>query len=454
MVEEQGPPGSDRDLTVRRGPKDLEIADTHALTVLFSPDSTLIGRVCKLPQRRLELGRQPTPPCLCFDDPLASRVHASVTWDPGNERFILRDESSIDGTILNGQEVERELLGSGDILRIGDTLLRFSHLDLEVVGWSPPGDCLLQGRSIGLRRVLDQVHLAARSDIPVLLSGEIGTGREILAREMHRLSDRAGPFRALNCAAEPEKLLESGLPAHERHAADGQGSREGTLFLAEVEELPLSLQSRLLLLLDEAQGPASGYEALERAPLRVVAATDQDLEKRARSGSFRPDLYARIGQWRIDVPPLRERIEDLLPIIERAIERHRQGKVYQLSGDFVEGLLLYDWPFNVQQLVSLVRRVTATLPEGGRLELSHLPREMRPAGRRKIDVPHATRCAPLPLRNRVPRGEELATLLRHYRGNVSDIAEHTGRGRNTVYRWCRRYGLKPDAFRDRDQHQI
>lgn len=447
------------DTTAPRPLPDPKAADAHALTVLFSPDPTSIGRVLQLPDRRLEIGRQPTPPCLVVRDPLASRIHASVTWDAGRERYVLEDQGSRNATVLNGQELEREILASGDVIRVGDTVLRFAHLDMEVVGWQAPAPSLLRGRSLGLRRVLDQAKRAATADLAVLIEGATGTGKELVAREIHRLSGRRGPFQAVNCAAIPADLMESELFGHRKGAFSGavrdqtgmlRAASKGTVFLDEIGELAPTLQSKLLRVLDEKRVRPVGNSRTESIDVRFVSATNRDLEEQVRDGTFRADLYARINQWPIVVPPLRERPDDLLPIFLEVVRQHGGGKPYVMTGDFFEGLALYDWPYNVRELVSLARRVMVLLPEGGRLELAHLPEAMRPGRASSQTITAAAASESLPARGEVPTGRELAALLRHYKGNVTEVAQHTGRERAQIYRWLRRYGLKPDEFRDRN----
>lgn len=448
------------DTTGRRMPEDLESTDTQALTVLFSPDTSVEGRSEALPRRRFEIGRTPTLPGLALGDGLVSRVHASVGWDVDRERYLLRDEGSRNGSSVNGEEVEWELLAPGDLVRVGDTLLRFGQLDVNVVGWEPASGCLLKGRSLGLRRVLDQAGRVARSNIPVLVLGDTGTGKELVARELHRLSRRVGPFVALNCAALPDALVESELFGHRKGAFSGaagdqmgllRAANGGTLLLDEVGELPPGLQAKLLRVLDDKQVRPVGSTVSHLVDVRFLAATNCDLADLARSGGFRSDLYARLAGWTIQIPPLRERPDDVLPIVRHVLSEEAGDRAYEITGDFFEALVLHDWPFNARELVAVVRAAIVMQPEGGRLGLEHLPRGLRP---HRADCPSApAQPAPtdaLPPKDHVPSCREMRRLLEHYKGNISHIADHTGRERAQVYRWLRRYGLKPDAFRRRD----
>ena len=454
-------PGGD---TAVNGPNNLEAVDAHALTVLFSPDPSVIGRCERLPSRRFELGRNPTPPGLALQDPLVSRLHATITWDPDGERFHLHDHGSRNGTALNGQEVEQEALAEGDVMRVGGTVLRFAHLDVNVVGWKAPAACLLKGRSRGLRRVLDAVRQVARSTIPVLVLGETGTGKELVARELHRVSARSGPFEAVNCAALPDALMESELFGHRRGAFSGavrdqvgvlRAAHGGTVLLDEVGELAPTLQAKLLRVLDEHRVRPVGAETSQPIDVRFLAATNRDLPTMARAGEFRGDLYARLAGWTIPVPPLRRRPEDLLAIVRYTLEQEAPGVLYEVTGDFFEALALYDWPFNARELCAVVRAAAVMVPSGGALELEHLPAELRPHDRGKTSLPADDPVEIwLPPEGHVPTSRQMRALLTHYAGNITAIAAHTGRDRGQVYRWLRRYGLKPHSFRKRSDDGV
>ncbi|MDY0063059.1 MAG: sigma 54-interacting transcriptional regulator [Myxococcota bacterium] len=442
------------DSTLPRPVPDPALADCHAVTVVFSPDRRVLGRVVRAERRVLQLGRSPQGPGLAFEDPLASRVHASLHPDHRSERHLLRDEGSRNGTQCNGEEVSELLLAPGDLIRLGDTLLRYGHFDLEVVGWSAPDDGLLRGRSLGLRRLLDEIRQVAPTDLPVLIEGETGTGKELVARELHRQSGRSGEFVAVNCAAIPAELVESELFGHKRGAFSGatrdqtglvRASAGGTLFLDEVGELAPAFQAKLLRALEERAVRPVGASRAIPVDVRILAATNRDLDEEVRHGLFRADLLARLAGWRVRVPPLRDRPEDLLPVVEAVIREQGAGRAYELSGDFVERLALHRWPMNVRELIGVVRRALVVLPEGGRLELAQLPEALR-RERRTADAEVE---AALPARGQPPSSAALAALLRHFVGNVSEIAEYTGKERAQVYRWLRRYGFRLEDFRRR-----
>ena len=442
--------------TIPRGPSNPELVNAQALTVLFSVDKPQINRVYRLARDRIELGRRPSPPSVAIDDPMTSRVHASIIWDASRERYLLQDEESTNGTALNGKTCDRELLFIGDIIRIGDTILQFGRFEIETVGWKPMTHCLLRGRSGALRRVIEQIRQVADSELSVLIEGETGTGKDLVAREIHRLSGRPGPLQAVNCAAIPAELMESELFGHRRGAFSGavrdqtgllRAAQLGTLFLDEIGELAQPLQAKLLRVLDERKVRPVGASRSEGIDVRVVSATNRHLDNMVKAGTFRSDLLARLNQWPIVVPPLRERLDDLLPIFEHVVDQFGDGKRYEISADYFEALVHHDWSCNVRDLISLVRRAMIVLREGGRFELAHIPQELRPGHFSSVGLIDDGGPVLLPPPNKQPTAKELVALLDHFCGNVARVAEHVGCDRTQVYRWLRKHGLKPDAFR-------
>jgi DNA-binding NtrC family response regulator len=214
----------------------------------------------------------------------------------------------------------------------------------------------------------------APTETTVLLLGESGTGKELFARAIHQLSGRAGkPFVALNCAAIPETLVENELFGHERGAFTGADSRRagkfelahgGTIFLDEIGELPAAVQSKLLRVLEERMVERLGGSAPFRADVRVIAATNRDLEQAAEAGEFRRDLYYRLATFPIRIPPLREREGDVERIAEHLLERFRRElRKPRLGADALAALRAHTWPGNVRELANVIERA-AILNEG------------------------------------------------------------------------------------------
>jgi transcriptional regulator with PAS, ATPase and Fis domain len=244
----------------------------------------------------------------------------------------------------------------------------------------PPRVEGIVGESAAMRETFALVHRARRSEATVLLCGETGTGKEILARAIHSGGRRrSGPFVAVNCAAFPDALLESELFGHVKGAFTGadrekrglfEAAARGTLFLDEIGETSGPLQAKLLRVLQEREVRPVGGTRSRRVDVRVVAATNRDLPFEISNGHFREDLYYRLAVFPIPVPPLRERPEDLLPLVEHFLHRHgrREGKPgCHVSTDAAHLLLSYSWPGNVRELENEVQRALALSEPGSEI---------------------------------------------------------------------------------------
>lgn len=221
--------------------------------------------------------------------------------------------------------------------------------------------------SEAMRRVLRIVSAVADADATVLLSGESGTGKEVVARELHRASGRRGPFVAVNCAALPEGLLESELFGHEKGAFTGallsrkgrfEQAQGGTLLLDEISEMPLALQAKLLRVLQEKEVTPVGSAETVRLDVRVVATTNRNLRQAVEDGTFRQDLFYRLNVIAIELPPLRERPEDIVPLAQAMLRRHsRPGRpACRFSPDALRHLVSMSWPGNVRELENTIER--------------------------------------------------------------------------------------------------
>ena len=234
------------------------------------------------------------------------------------------------------------------------------------------------GSSPALEAVLAQVERVAPTDSTVLVLGETGTGKELIAKAVHNLSARCGkPFVKLNCAAIPFDLLESELFGHERGAFTGAIAQkmgrfeladQGTLFLDEIGDIPLALQPKLLRVLQEQEFERLGSGRTHRVNVRLVAATHRDLEGMVNQNQFRSDLYYRLNVFPIDLPPLRERREDIAPLVSHYVEvfARRMGKrIDQIPAETLAAFEAYSWPGNVRELQNLIERAVI-LSDNGR----------------------------------------------------------------------------------------
>jgi formate hydrogenlyase transcriptional activator len=233
------------------------------------------------------------------------------------------------------------------------------------------------GDSPALKAVLEQVERVAAADTTVIIQGETGTGKELIAHAIHNASPRSGhPLIKLNCAAIPLDLLESELFGHERGAFTGAIAQrigrfeladKGTLFLDEVGDIPLALQAKLLRVLQEQEFERLGSGRTHRVDVRLVAATHRDLDLMVKREQFRSDLYYRLNVFPITLPPLRERVDDIGPLVEHYVEvfSHRIGKnIENIPDEFVSAFKSYSWPGNIRELQNMIERAVILSNEG------------------------------------------------------------------------------------------
>jgi DNA-binding NtrC family response regulator len=321
----------------------------------------------------------------------------------------------------------------------------------------------LIGRSPAMTKVFELVRKAARSDANILVLGESGTGKELIARAVHANSPRAAQaFVPVDCASLPEQLLESELFGHEKGAFTGavkskRGLMEvadrGTLFLDEIGELPLTLQAKLLRVLQERQLRHVGGTSQIDVDVRVVSATNRDLREAVAKGQFREELYYRVNVIAIALPPLRERAGDLKLLAHAFLKRYGGDRVKGFDDAALEALDGYAWPGNVRELQNVVERACA-LADGERVTRSDLPdyllhgagtRGPAGAGATPPTLPSA---ANLPLKDakekwmQVLEASYLRDLLERHGGNVSAAAKDAGIDRKTFHRLINKYEIR------------
>ena len=243
------------------------------------------------------------------------------------------------------------------------------------------------GQSLAMRRTLEVIHQAAPSVATVLLLGESGTGKELLARQIHELSPRAGrPFIAVNCAAIPEGILEGELFGYEKGAFTGAVERRlgrfatadaGTLFLDEIGEIPVNVQVKLLRVLQEGEVERLGGKT-HKVDIRLVAATNKDLRKAVKEGTFREDLFYRLNVIAVTVPPLRDRRDDVALLVDHFLQRFRDKNQKSIGGctrQALDALVAYPWPGNVRELENAIERAVV-LCKANVIDVDDLPREI------------------------------------------------------------------------------
>jgi DNA-binding NtrC family response regulator len=413
-----------------------------ALRILHAADAALAGRVLVLGER-LRIGRRGGDGLdLALEDGRVSRRHATVSRVAGG--LEIEDHDSKNGTFVRGARVvRRRPLAQGDLVRIGETLLELDRVAAAEAGEADP---VLLGDSPALRRLLLAIDRVATATGTVLVVGETGAGKELVARRLHERSGRPGPLVAVNCGAIPATLVEATLFGHRKGAftdaaADATGffagAAGGTLFLDEIGVLPLELQPKLLRVLESREYFPVGATTARRSDARVVAATNVELRAEAEAGRFRRDLYARLAEHRLDVPPLRARRADVPILVRHFLAQLAPGWSVGLSASFLEPLLLHDWPMNVRELRAVVQAVALARPAAPALAREHLPPALLGA------LPPGT----VPRRASAPLRDELERLLQEHKGNVGRLAERLGTRRTQVYRWLARHGIDATRFR-------
>ncbi len=439
-----------------RGRRDAEVG--AALVVLLECDRPLAGssrhRLVGIDE--VVIGRSATRQVerdgarltLRFADARISTTHASITRADG--AFVLADRQSKNGVIVNGRRVDGQRLRDGDVIECGRTFFLFLEsctcssgepLDLHARELpSAMGVPTFHGPLAVQLRALEEV---ARTDIPVLVFGASGTGKELLSRAVHARSARAGAFVPVNCGALPENLVESELFGARKGAFTGaedkpglvRASDGGTLFLDEIGDLPLRAQPALLRVLQEREVLAVGATRPAKVDLRVVAATHRDLEAEVRAGRFRADLLARLSGFIVRLPPLRKRLEDFGLLVAALLARHG-GRDVTVSNGAMRALLGHPWPLNVRQLEHCLRAALALSPD--RIDEVELP----PAAVEPAPVVAAKKLTP----EQQKRREELCALLVAHDGNIAAVARQMGKDRVQIRRWLRMFGISPDEL--------
>lgn len=420
---------------------------------------------------------------LVLDDEQVSRYHARL-YSEGDD-YLIEDLKSTNGTWINRVRVRDAWLKSGAIIRLGNTQLRFNIQNEKVEVTPSQHESLggIVGKTESMRKLMGAIEKVAPTGATVVLEGETGTGKEVVARTFHQLSMRANhPFIVFDCGAVAQNLIESELFGHEKGSFTGalasrQGLFEmahgGTIFLDEIGELALDLQPKLLRALEQREIRRVGGNRPIKIDVRVVAATNRDLAEEVKAGRFREDLFYRLGVVRLKLPALRERRDDIPLLIQHMLRVgsfNRQGdgqRVKGLSFEARQALMGYDWPGNVRELGNVVERA-CSFSEGDLIQLDDLPDHITGFGHarsRKHDTQateplaagRGVQGAPLLADQTFKVAKEawlgafekeyIASLLQRHSGNLSQAAREADVDRKHFRRLARKYGVlagKPD----------
>jgi transcriptional regulator with GAF, ATPase, and Fis domain len=479
-------------------PRDsLPVQQSRAgLVLLYAPNFEQLSPAYVFVSTELVVGREPTN-LICVPEQAVSRQHARFFLQDG--RWMLKDLGSRNGTMVDGVYINEIELEPGHEIRVGDAIFKFVKEGAE--------KCVayrIDGKVAGERRAkaftdlvggaqMDQIaadiERIAPTELSAVILGETGTGKEVVARGIHRFSGRRGSLQAINCAAIPHNLLESELFGYRRGAFSGADrdkpgliklADQGTLFLDEIGDMPLDAQAKLLRVLQSREVFPLGATTPEHVDIRIVCATHRDLYQYVKEGKFRGDLLARLNEHVVRLPPLRDRKEDIYLLARSFCDRYGRPDL-EFTFSFLVALLHYDWPFNVRELESCVKRGVA-LTDGKQLDTVHLPdaisEHMKGYGERPrtsvvasaappIVAPIGMGAPPAPAgalpaqeafdaheadaqgsaRRGPPTEHELRAMLERHRGNIAAVGRELGKERMQIHRWLKKYNIDLAQYR-------
>ncbi len=429
------------------------------LAVVSGPDAGLV-RDFESPVIRVG-GRRAAD--LALSDRAVSGFHLEIQLDERGYR--LRDLDSTNGTFVAGMRVNDVYVEPGAVIALGESELAFQPLDGAVARdlWRDDRFGDLVGASPVMRELFARLQRIAATDATLLVSGETGTGKDLVAEAVHRHSARAGgPFVVLDCSALPPNLVESELFGHERGAFTGAGTsyagaferaHGGTLFIDEIGELSAELQPKLLRAIENRRIRRIGGTAEIATDIRIIAATNRDLGVEVSRGDFREDLYYRLAVAQVRLPPLRERKGDIPAIVGHLLSAIPGGAEVTLRPETLALLGRHDWPGNVRELRNVIERAvllgevpgSATAlgvarPAAAPPASPAAPPGAAPLLHREIDVEVPFKVAKQAVIDEFER-LYVDTLLARHQGNVSAAARAAGVDRMSIYRIAQRLGL-------------
>jgi DNA-binding NtrC family response regulator len=433
--------------------------------VLAGPDAGLV-RDIESPVIRIGARRGND---LQLSDSKVSGLHAEIRLD--DRGYRLRDLDSTNGTFVGGMRINDVYVPPGATITVGGSRMRFDPLgesvEIELSNQDQFGSMI--GRSVKMRELFAKLQKLAASDTTVLVTGETGAGKELVAEALHDHSPRSdGPFVVLDCGSIPPTLIESELFGHERGAFTGASTSyagaferadKGTVFLDEIGELPLAMQPKLLRVLERKEVRRVGGSKTLEVDIRVVAATNRDLGVEVNRGRFREDLYYRLAVARVHVPPLRERRDDIPLLIEHILANTPGGESASIAQETIDLMLKHDWPGNVRELRNVIERAVllAEAPDSeaafrrapapaAKSEPSVTPTPSHTATAADavlsvpIDVAVPFKMAKQSVINEFER-RYIAKLLGQHDGNISAAARAAGIDRMSIHKMLHRLGL-------------
>jgi two-component system, NtrC family, response regulator GlrR len=427
----------------------LRVADRPVAIQIKSFALEIGDRSVRGDKRSLLVGTHPSADVV-LDDPLVSRLHARL--DVEETEYILRDLGSTNGTRVGGVRIRQACLDDGSLIELGGTRMRFRILledePFEIKLADDDRFCGLVGRSVAMRELFALLARVAPTDAAVILEGETGTGKDLVARAIHASSRRADkPFVVLDCAAIPPSLIESELFGHDKGAFTGATAARagvferadgGTVFLDELGELAVELQPKLLRCLETGEVTRVGGSQPLKVDFRAIAATNRDLPRMITESRFRADLYYRLAVIRIVVPALRDRRDDIPLLAAHFAREALTGSAipFEVLDALFGELTRHDFPGNVRELRNLVERAVI-LADPERIRGDQAPQELSRSIEKAVHKQITLRAA---------RAEHerayFEELLRATDGDLDEAAEIAQVHRKSLERFLRRHKLR------------
>ena len=404
-----------------------------------------------------------------LSDSKVSGLHCEIRLD--DRGYRLRDLDSTNGTYVSSLRINDVYIVAGSQIALGGTRLKFEPLgesvEIELADTDRYGSMI--GRSVKMRELFARLEKLARSDATVLVTGETGAGKELVAEALHDNSPREkGPFVVLDCGSIPPNLIESELFGHERGAFTGatgsyagafERANGGTVFLDEIGELPINMQPKLLRVLERKEVRRVGGAKTIEVDVRIVAATNRDLGVEVNRGRFREDLYYRLAVARVHVPPLRDRKDDLPLLIEHILATTPGGEAAQIAQETIDLMMKHDWPGNVRELRNVIeravllaespenedslRRAPAPVPRS-EPSVTVTPSQTATSTDAQMTVPvDVTIPFKMAKQNVISEFERryISRLLAQHDGNISAAARAAGIDRMSIHKMLHRLGL-------------
>jgi DNA-binding NtrC family response regulator len=438
--------------STRLSPDDHPLRHTGYRLLVLTGE--LRGREIEVMNDHISIGKSRQCDVVLPDDSV-SRQHAEIKRQDDAYRVV--DLESTNGTFVGNARVSDAFLKPGDVLGIGKVQLRFMPRDAraELLPSDKERFGEVFGKSLAMRKIFGVLERISQTDVTILIEGETGTGKDLVARAVHAASPRReGPFVVVDCGAVAPNLIESELFGHEKGSFTGahqrrQGAFEladgGTVFLDEIGELPKDLQPKLLRVLENRRVRRVGGTEEVDVDLRVIAATHRQLKEQVEIGEFREDLYFRLAVVNPVIPPLRERREDIPLLIEHFSRRLPPGMWRPPGPEAMARLVGYEWPGNVRELRNVVERSAYLSPDG--------VIDLIATGRRNIAHGEQVEFDPtLTFREQKERAVELFEeaylqwLLDRAEGNISRAAREADMDRKYLHKLLRRYGIEAKNF--------